>query len=97
MLIVLFVLFFILIGDKGGTTTKLAAQVVNIKKPNLATSTEILAMYEATDTYRNMHTAFNVYSSQFADLQQDVTLQIGVVRNRSECSFLATMNGSRKY
>ena len=40
-------------GDKGGSTTKLVAQVCNLTNPNTATTTEILAMYEVVDTYEN--------------------------------------------
>lgn len=67
---------FIFQGDKGGCSTKLAAQLVNVNKPNSATTTEILAMFEAVDSYENMTTAFDIYNQQFTDLQRSAEIEV---------------------
>ncbi|XP_071948723.1 uncharacterized protein [Antedon mediterranea] len=64
-------------GDKGGPSTKLVAQIVNVNKPNSATTTEIISMYNAFDNYSNMKAMFDVYTEQFVHLQNESTLQIG--------------------
>ena len=60
----------ILQGDKGGTTTKLAFQFVNQNNSNSADATNILAMFEASDTYKNMQVIFTDFTEQLASLQR---------------------------
>ncbi|XP_072023493.1 uncharacterized protein [Amphiura filiformis] len=67
-------------GDKGGTTTKLAFQFVNQNNSNSAAATNILSMFEATDTYCNMAHVFGNFTDQLAALQQKKTITInGIV------------------
>ena len=63
-------------GDKGGSTTKLVAQVCNITNPNSAVTTDILCMYEAVDTYANMEEVFGPYHQQFVDLQTEAHVKV---------------------
>ena len=48
----------------------------NLKNPNSATTTEILAMYEAVDTYENMEAMFGPYRQQFVDLQTEAHVEV---------------------
>jgi hypothetical protein len=55
-------------GDKGGTSTKLAVEIANVKNSNSAENTELIACYEATDSRDNMQKVFGMYSEQFINL-----------------------------
>ncbi|XP_072040956.1 uncharacterized protein [Amphiura filiformis] len=66
-------------GDKGGTSTKLAFQYVNQHNSNSSAATNILAMFEACDTYSNMENVFGNFYTQLAELQRRKTLTINRV------------------
>ena len=60
--------YFVLQGDKGGSSTKLFAQISNEKNGHSSDGTNMLGMFDATDTYNNMSEAFALYYDQLAQL-----------------------------
>ncbi|KAJ8018545.1 hypothetical protein HOLleu_43399 [Holothuria leucospilota] len=57
-------------GDKGGSTTKLAMQVVNIPGCNSPHNTHLLGMFEATDSIENLHSIFGSFTDEFISMQK---------------------------
>ncbi|XP_072019294.1 uncharacterized protein [Amphiura filiformis] len=64
-------------GDKGGTTTKMAFQLVNQNAPNSSASTNIISMFEATDTYINLKEVFSNLSEQISELMKVKRIRVG--------------------
>jgi hypothetical protein len=58
------VLYLKLGADKGGTSTKLCYQIVNLEKCNSAEKTQIICLYEGTDTDSNMRVMFGDYREE---------------------------------
>ena len=50
-------------GKREGSSTKLAVQIINVKKGQSADSTDLFALLEVTDNDDNMHFIFNIYGS----------------------------------
>ena len=57
-------------GDKGGSSTKLSAQLVNVNSPNSPDNTDPIAIYEAQDTYDNLHPVFSTFKKDIETLQE---------------------------
>ena len=57
-------------GDKGGVSFKVAFQVANLPCPNSTQHTVIFFLFEAPDTYPNVHTALAIYKEEVATLLQ---------------------------
>ncbi|XP_072027743.1 uncharacterized protein [Amphiura filiformis] len=79
-------------GDKGGTTTKMAFQLVNQNAPNSSASTNIISMFEATDTYINLKEVFSNLSEQISELMKVKQLELVGRCTRYWCSTLGTPN-----
>ncbi|XP_072040473.1 uncharacterized protein [Amphiura filiformis] len=56
-------------GDKGGTSTKLAVQICNVKSPNSADNTDLIAFFEALDSDENMRFIFSIYRDPMIKMQ----------------------------
>ncbi len=56
-------------GDKGGGTTKMYYQIVNVKAVNSIRNTTAFCVYEADETITNLHTALDMYIKQIDSLQ----------------------------
>ncbi|XP_072022414.1 uncharacterized protein [Amphiura filiformis] len=63
-------------GDKGGTSTKLAYQLVNEVNANSRDGTNILAMFDAVDTGNNMKKVYDIYQDQLIDLQNKTEILV---------------------
>ena len=63
-------------GDKGGSSTKLAMQMVNQVDSNSKDGTNLLAMFDAPDTSSNMQKVYGIYQEQFADIQEKGEVQV---------------------
>jgi hypothetical protein len=48
-------------GDKGGSSFKASLQVVNVDKPNSVKNSCVFAIFEAPDSYTNLHIALDRY------------------------------------
>ena len=55
-------------GDKGDGSFKVAFQVANLPCPNSTQHTVIFCVFEAPDTYPNVHTALAIYKEEVATL-----------------------------
>ncbi|XP_070537773.1 uncharacterized protein [Ptychodera flava] len=62
-------------GDKGGTTTKLCLQLANVGNCS-ADNIELVAMFEAYDSYDNMKQIFGMYTEQVEALQTNFSVKI---------------------
>ncbi|XP_070545108.1 uncharacterized protein [Ptychodera flava] len=62
-------------GDKGGTTTKLCLQLANVGNCG-ADNIELVAMFEAYDSYDNMKQIFGMYTEQVEALQTNFSVKI---------------------
>ncbi|XP_072032273.1 uncharacterized protein [Amphiura filiformis] len=69
-------------GDKGGSSTKLVGQFANQKDGCSADATNILGMFNATDTYDNLSEVFGLYHSQIADLMDIKTIIVNGIEKR---------------
>lgn len=76
------VYFLILQGDKGGSSTKLVGQFANQKDGCSADASNILGMFNATDTYDNLSEVFGIYYCQLAELLEIKTILVGGIERR---------------
>eukprot|EP00731_Ephydatia_muelleri_P009881 Em0005g467a len=56
-------------GDKGGNTTKMNFQIVNVPTPNSIHNTCVFCCFAATDSVTNLHSALDRYRDQVKQLQ----------------------------
>lgn len=68
---------FYLQGDKGGSSTKLVFQVCNFKDGNFADNTDLVAIFNATDSYSNMDKVLSVFKEDLVGLQQRSQIRVG--------------------
>ncbi|KAL5500756.1 hypothetical protein EMCRGX_G012356 [Ephydatia muelleri] len=52
-------------GDKGGNTTKMNFQIVNVPTPNSIHNTCVFCCFAATDSVTNLHSALDRYRDQW--------------------------------
>ncbi|XP_072016386.1 uncharacterized protein [Amphiura filiformis] len=83
-------------GDKGGCSTKLTMQLVNQREPNSRDSTNIIAMFNGTDTTENMQKVYGLYNEQLANLQKKKTIVIEGAVKCLRTFFLETMKHSAR-
>ncbi len=57
-------------GDKGGGSTKMGVQLVNIAKPNSPENTAIVCQYEASDSHANLKSALSGMAEQIEELKR---------------------------
>ena len=55
--------------DKGGTSTKLVFEIANVSTPNSTHNTELISLFEGTDSYENLMQYFGPLRDQFHGLQ----------------------------
>ena len=56
-------------GDKGGGSFKSCFQILNIPSPNAPENTCIFSIFEAPDTYTNIHIGLGCYIDTISELQ----------------------------
>ena len=56
-------------GDKGGNTTKMNFQIVNVPTPNSIHNTCVFCCFAATDNVTNLHSALDRFRDQVKQLQ----------------------------
>ena len=56
-------------GDKGGGTFKAALQIVNVPSPNSPDNTCVFCVFEASDSYTNLHIGLDRYREQVDELE----------------------------
>ncbi len=56
-------------GDKGGGSTKLGIQIVNVENPNSPANTALICQFEASDSYDNLKAALSGTAQQVIELK----------------------------
>ncbi|KAL5500755.1 hypothetical protein EMCRGX_G012355 [Ephydatia muelleri] len=59
-------------GDKGGNTTKMNLQIVNVPTPNSIHNTCVFCCFAATDSVTNLHSALDRYRDQWQGIVEDL-------------------------
>ena len=54
--------------DKGGNSTKLVFEIANSVAPNSVRNTELINIFEATDSFDNIHKMFLPFAEQISNL-----------------------------
>ena len=58
-------------GDKGGSSTKISFQILNVLKPNSVSNTTVFAAFAAQDTSANLNISLHPFQDQIQDLQEN--------------------------